>query len=407
MKVEKAKNFYVSSAIILLNLLVLFVVLNVAIGAVFFIRSLSSASNPIVEKYHVDLLKVYPGKDLRQINALLAETWSRPHVYEPFTQYKEGRYRGHYVNVDEHGFRLSAKQAPWPPNSNAFNIFVFGGSTTFGYGVSDNETIPSFLQEEIRATTGSAVAVYNFGRSSYYSTQERVLFENLLAAGNRPKIAIFIDGLNEFLHPYGRPMYTLRLQDYMASTNVTADLATSTSLDEEMKSLLPLVARLPVVRLIKRIEHRACGWLNDCEVASAARQNADSESTARIILNRYMTNKKMIEAIAAAYNVTPVFVWQPVPSYDADKKSNLFRADLWHYMVPGYSMLDIPIGYSMLAADRQKKPIAGNFLWCADIQEGRHDPLYVDALHYTAAFSKDVAECIAKQLRSAGIIPTK
>ena len=29
-----------------------------------------------------------------------------PHVYEPYTQFKERPYRGKYVNVDENGFRF-------------------------------------------------------------------------------------------------------------------------------------------------------------------------------------------------------------------------------------------------------------------------------------------------------------
>jgi hypothetical protein len=50
--------------------------------------------------------------------------------------------------------------------------FVFGGSTTFGYGESDNLTIPSNLQYYLReAFQTDQSAVYNFGRAFYFSSQ--------------------------------------------------------------------------------------------------------------------------------------------------------------------------------------------------------------------------------------------
>ena len=130
---------------------------------------------------------------------LLKETWSRPFMYEPFTQFKERPYRGNYVNIDNNGFRYTKNQGPWPPQSQNINIFLFGGSTTFGYGVSDNQTIASYLQQYLNEKLGRNVRVYNFGRGFYYLSQERVLYEQLLTSGFVPDIAIFIDGLNDFV----------------------------------------------------------------------------------------------------------------------------------------------------------------------------------------------------------------
>jgi hypothetical protein len=372
MNFAKIKNSYVSVAIIVFNLLAIFVVLNSAIAAGFFLNSWFKAPNAIAQKYsETELLKVYPGKSRQQVDALLGETWSRPYVYESFTQFKEPPFRGHYVNVDGHGFRFSADQAPWPPDPLAFNVFVFGGSTTFGYGVADTETVPSFLQEEIRARSGKAAAVYNFGRGYYYSTQERVLFEKLLAAGHSPRLAIFVDGLNEFHFLRDEPAFTKLLADFMTSHISGRNTA------------LSVTASLPVGRLIRRIVQMF-----------SPPQEANTESAAREVLNRYWSNKKLIEAAATAYGVVPVFVWQPTPAYKYDQKNHLFAGlDFSRHTLSA-------IGYRVLAADSLKKSIAGNFLQCANIQEKRHEPLYVDQVHYTAAFSKDVATCIADQMQS-------
>ena len=76
------------------------------------------------------------------------------------------------------------------------NIFIFGGSTAFGYGVADQETIASYLQEICR-TKRKNINVYNFACGFYYSTQERILLEKLISKGIDIDIAVFIDGVNE------------------------------------------------------------------------------------------------------------------------------------------------------------------------------------------------------------------
>src|SRR5262249_38987771 len=153
-----------------------------------------------VAEYGIDRLQqAYPGYTPEQIRRLIWETYeddARNFAYEPVTQYKEAPYRGQYVNIDERGFRLVKDQGPRPPDPDAFNVFMIGGSTTFGYGLPDDASIPSRLQELAAAQRcDRPVRLYNFGRASYYSTQEQLLFQSLLAAGGRPDVAVFLDGL--------------------------------------------------------------------------------------------------------------------------------------------------------------------------------------------------------------------
>ena len=108
----------------------------------------------------------------------------------------------------------------WPPQSKNFNIFLFGGSTTFGYGVSDNQTIASYLQEYLTKNTDSNICVYNFGRGYYYLTQERILYEQLLTSGFVPDLAIFIDGLNDLAFNNNEPFFTDRLRQLFTAGTV-------------------------------------------------------------------------------------------------------------------------------------------------------------------------------------------
>jgi hypothetical protein len=124
------------------------------------------------------------------------------------------------------------------------------------------------------------------------------------------------------------------------------------------------------------------------------------------VLSRYQVNKRLIEGAAAAFGVTSVFVWQPSPFYNYDQSRDIFlRSDEdRHDWSTG--------GYVALAKDVRENPPGNNFIWCADIQEGRHEPLYVDRVHYAVALSKALAACIVTQLnerqllaRSAAALP--
>ncbi len=70
--------------------------------------------------------------------------------------------------------------------------WVFGGSTTFGHGVADNETIAANLN----ALDSPAVYV-NFGVQAYDQNLEIEKLLLLLKKGYRPSHVIFIDGLND------------------------------------------------------------------------------------------------------------------------------------------------------------------------------------------------------------------
>lgn len=70
-------------------------------------------------------------------------------------------------------------------------IYFFGGSTMWGLGVSESETIPSAFA----AATG--LHSENYGNVGYTSHQSLVLLLQLLQAGHRPNLVVFYDGVND------------------------------------------------------------------------------------------------------------------------------------------------------------------------------------------------------------------
>lgn len=334
--------------------------------------------------YGIKLMSmVYPEWDLQELRLMLRENWNRRFMFEPFTLYKEGPYAGKYVNVDPNGFRKVKNQGPWPPDSKAFNIFLFGGSTTFNYGLPDDETIASYLQEYLTSELKVPVHVYNFGRAEYYSTQERILFESLLIDGHLPDIAIFVDGLNDMLD-MERPYTSEGLQRTMEGKGII--------------KFLNAISDLPVFRTLN---YQMTIWgLKKFKWREGTMKELHRYLTK--YANEYLHNQKMIQAISEKYRIKHLFVWQPLPVYKYDffLRHDIFgRKD--RYIFPKY-------GYDLMESIWKPRFLGAGYLWLADMQQ--NDPeilLYVDAVHYNAVFSRAIAYEIGKKILAENPIQLK
>jgi hypothetical protein len=324
---------------------------------------------------------VYPGRSAEEIRELLHETWNRPVAWEPFTESRERRFQGRYVNVHPAGFRLSHLQGPWPPDRTRANVFVIGGSTTFGYGVADDETIVSALQDYLDQRLGPAHAsCYNFGRGGYYSSGERILFQELLTTGAVPRVAVFVDGLNEFA--FASPFLSERLRKAVKSPVAGA--------------LRVLVDELPLAQVVVR--WKAMGK-PPRRTRAALRAAFDDPGLLDSRIGRYLANRRLIAASASAWGVRPLFVWQPVPTYQYDLRYHLF-GDL-DFEQNNYSAF----GYPRMAERLRREPLGPGFLWAADLQVGVFQPLYVDQIHYTGAMSARIGAEIGRALLDRGLLP--
>ncbi|MFP6734915.1 MAG: hypothetical protein VB959_13880 [Rhodospirillales bacterium] len=117
---------------------------------------------------------------------LYADTWrSRRYLeWRPFVYWRRAGYESPYVYVNERGLRRTwlAKQ----DNRQPYNIFMFGGSTMWGFGARDSHTIASELAKLLANKSIRNVRVTNFGEAGYVLTQEVFTFFMELQRGNRP-----------------------------------------------------------------------------------------------------------------------------------------------------------------------------------------------------------------------------
>jgi hypothetical protein len=375
--IDRVRRAYVAAALLLLNCVVIFVLLNLAIAAARTVwhRLHHDELGPEVRRSHgLDhVAKAYEGWKRGDLVAFLRESnGANAWQYEPFTVFRPVPTRGRFVNVTAAGYRLGGWPAPWPPSSSNYNIFLFGGSTAFGVGLPDAQTIPSALQRNLPNFCGQPVAVYNFGRPAYYSIQEGVLFQRLLREGARPDLAIFLDGLNDF--GYGEPAMTPALTRMV-------DEATRGGM---LQRAADLAVTLPIAKLVNRRAGQEAG-----------EYSIESLLPPRKVIDRWLQNRKMLQAIGQQAGTQTLFAWQPVPHYHYDLQYHLFNE-------PGaFSGWGTAEGYALLDRTRD-----AGILWLADLQKDRRENLYVDRFHYTAKFSADIANAVAAAIRERTPCPS-
>lgn len=369
---------YRTAALVLLNCVVVFLVLNVMVWlGLRLANAFAPPSNVVVQKYgDAELVSVYPGMAEADIRRLLDECWKLQRGFQPYVHFREVPFTGRFVNVHPAGFRRSADQAPWPPDREAFNVFFFGGSTTFAYGLADGDSVPSQLQRALRERGHRRVAVYNFGAGSYQSTQEKIHFSELLVDGYRPQMAIFLDGLNEFAFPHV-PQDTDLLRQQLGDKRAL-----------RLRALASVLDGLPLAQLARAMMRSAHYPAGD---PSSVPGRTETMELAESVSRRYLENLRQIAAMSRSAGVVPVFVWQPTPYYRYDATHHPFyeRGGVNRHASAGYGRMREIIA---------REPPQAPFFWAADIQEHLREPLYVDSVHYTAAMARRLAEWIADRL---------
>ncbi len=368
---------YKSVAIVFLNLLILFMLANLA--SFLYMGRGRPRFGPLSE-YPLSLtMKAYPGWSEKDVEELLRETYydARPR-YDLIAQVRERATSGRFVNVDPAGFRRVRDQGPWPPDKSTENIFVFGGSTTFGYGVQDSETIASHLQDLVDSGK-PAVHVYNFGRAAYTSTQEMLLYLSLVRNGYIPNVAIFIDGINDCSS-------TWREDGWFYGELIAGRIDQS-----DWGNAISLVADLPLVSLAKTL-------------AGAAFQKAGAQMSPKdiggFVIANYQKNQRIIRSICSLYGTKPVFVWQPIAIYKYDLSHHFMAGDRkygYFRKMPGAAQA-VAI-YSEVERLAASHSFGDDFVFMAEVTDDQDRNRYVDVNHYNGEFSATIATHILSFLR--------
>ncbi|MEO5335087.1 MAG: hypothetical protein H7839_24000 [Magnetococcus sp. YQC-5] len=310
------------------------------------------------------IAKLYPGESYKVVAEML-EKHKDPALfaYQPFVEMSVRETHNKFINIFPPGYRSSVKM-PWPPSSDPKindSVFVFGGSTTFGFGVADDQTIPYYLGKELGRPT------YNLGVPTYYSTIERIAFFNLVTQGILPRIAVFIDGLNDFI-----------FYEVPDKSNVSRRLATAFGLDW-LYLLKKVFAYTHTVQLVLS--------MSGSDVQDFLNQRIASKQEIEKTVARLIMNREIIQAFCKEKEILCFFVDQPVPTVDYDNAKRLVPPAV-HFM----GAENCVYGYTLLREQYRQHP-SNNHLDLSRITV--QEPVYIDSFHYSKKMNQYLAEIIA------------
>jgi len=385
------------------NTLLVYLLLNLVLAVVFVWRDArKTTANPVTQTYGAQLDTVYPDLPEPARSQMLSEAWNRPYRYADYIHFAEQPIQGEYVNVHEAGFRGVGTPAVWPPTPDQLTVFCFGGSTLFGYGLPDHQTIPAALQRQLNSRLKRPAQVYNFGVGWHYSTQERIRFQQLLTAGFRPDVVVFLDGINDTSlaaddRPAFSPQFALafeQVQGFGVQSPARRGASSSATLWEIG------VERWPVGRVARGLAarlHSQAGSAAGSGSGNVVIQELTEEQAQRGCAV-WQTNRRLTAALAREFQILPLFVIQPAPGASQQPPHAFANAALRANETRFYQALQRELAAELNADGSEEKPRALDLLWLGDLESRVPGPWYVDVCHYTATFSDRIATEIAERL---------
>lgn len=291
--------------------------------------------------------------------------------YSPYIGYQEKKgFESKSINISEFGFRKINKQSPLLSEKKI--VFVLGGSTTFGYGVRDDQTIPSYLQDIL----GEDYAIFNFGRGYYYSKQQLILLIQLINKGFIPDIVISIDGVNE------------KGEQDTPSKSILFEKAL-----EWKPSVKPphFLNSFPIIKYLNR-EFLDLDQTAIAEAVDTGVEEGYDYSEAERDVNYYLQTTKIFYAICNAFEIKYFAFVQPAHIYkfDYEKLHPFFKGDKQLVTRQRYDYIN------QIFLNSKNPEYMFSLL---DLQENEDRQLYVDLVHYNPYFNKKIASSIAGFIR--------
>lgn len=234
---------------------------------------------------------------------------SHPFSFNPWTTFMVAPFTSRHINIrrdDVLNFRLNRSTGDESGREGEGDIVVwaFGGSTLFGFGVSDDLTIPAFLEKHLRERfSGRTVRVVNFGQPYWYGSVEAAAYLALLRERRKPDATLFLDGLNDVswgISGYTVPVFAAR-----------ANKAWEHERRDEKRELpwFSVNESFPVTRLVRGLKYAAGGG----ETTPSDPYRRTGGRSADDVASTMLRNYAAIRSLSSAFG-TKVFVFlQPTP----------------------------------------------------------------------------------------------
>jgi lysophospholipase L1-like esterase len=227
--------------------------------------------------------------------------------WKPYVYFRERPFQGETITVDSVGSRKTW-QPPSPVSGDRrprIKLLMLGGSTLWGFGARDNETIPSHVARGLDKR-GYQVELRNFAELGYVSTQELIALLRELQAGYRPDVVVFYDGVNDTTS-------ALLEGEAGITTNEVNRRREFNLLQSPARLSAALVSRLVKdsgsYRFAEAVGRRIAG---EAFRPSRAPTTKSTPALAEDVVNRYEANVALAESLGRAFGFRALFFWHPV-----------------------------------------------------------------------------------------------
>ncbi len=306
--------------------------------------------------------------------------------WHSYVYWRSRPYRGTYLSIDEAGIRRTWNSAS-SPSPGQLKIFMFGGSTLWGYGARDEFTIPSLVAKKLTTRLDTGVWVTNFAENGYVSTQEVIALMLELRKGNVPGVVAFFDGVNDTFAAFQSGVAGIPQNE----SNRVAEF----DLLQRLSWRQAVIERLALYRL----SQGAVRSLGLSRSARPAPTNAGSpDALARAVVDVYFQNVSLVETLAQRFGFRAVFFWQPTV---LTKRYMSQRERQW-YEQPGRRFVRAAPFFGQVHAafgERLSTSKAGDVQDLSGVFDEFRGAVFIDEFHVSEAGNEKIAEIMARTLQ--------
>lgn len=214
-----------------------------------------------------------------------------------------------YINSSD-GVRRTYRQADAGDDSPV--LWFFGGSTTWGEGQRDNHTIPSEVAR-LAEDAGLALRVVNFGRRSYVSWQEVLLFEQQLAVSQPPDLVVFLDGANDIAAQLRDPSWDPTLSNINLPPEAPVPAPFTQSIERHERTWTEVWADTSAAW---NLAHALSGLFTGDAAGALPAQDDQMDTFVERTISIYGRARRLARALADEHGAQTFSFWQTVPRFE-------------------------------------------------------------------------------------------
>lgn len=299
--------------------------------------------------------------------------------YHPYVLWRREPYKGEQIQVSDDGIRRTLHSQC---DGHEFTIWMFGDSTMWGAGAPDGETIPSLVGAKYE-NAGRKACVVNYGEKGWVGTQEivQLMLELRKPSAKKPDAVLFYDGSMETYVPYQSGLVDVHASYHRFKAYI----------EGWKKEDKPGFGYLQKTNTYHELEGLAEKLAADAKGHAGKKYTPQQVSDlAEAIVQNYLGNVEMVDALAEHYHFRPIFIWHP----NIEVGHKHLTADEQHlrYLeesgLPGISEL-YRASYARAAEIHRS-----DFYNFGNLLDDRNDTLYVEATHLSGEGNRIVADRI-------------